>query len=189
MIKRRMGKSGIEVSALGMGCWAIGGPWTWEQPGEDPHPAGWGQVNDAESIRAIHVAMDMGINFFDTAANYGAGHSEKILGEAISGKRDNVIVATKFGHVVNEQKMVVYQDDDQILSNLRQDCENSLRRLGTDYIDIYQFHEASYDADQAPLVMEILEDLVTEGKVRYYGKARVSQSVSGAGSVKSLGEK
>ena len=158
MLKRRMGKSGLEVSALGMGCWAIGGPWTWKQPGEDPFPAGWGQVDDAESIRAIHVAMDLGINFFDTAANYGAGHSESILGEAISGRRDKVYIATKFGHVVDEVKKVVYRDDDQILSNMRQDCENSLRRLGTDYIDIYQLHEASYEPEKAPLVMAILEN-------------------------------
>ena len=169
MFKRRMGKSELMVSALGMGCWAIGGPWIWNQPGEDPFPAGWGQVEDAESIRAIHVAMDMGINFFDTAANYGAGHSERILGEAISGRRDKVYIATKFGHMVNEVEKVVYQDDDQILSNLRQDCENSLRRLGTDYIDIYQLHEASYEPEKAPLVMAILEELVEEGKIRYYG--------------------
>jgi aryl-alcohol dehydrogenase-like predicted oxidoreductase len=164
-----MGKSGLVVSALGMGCWAIGGPWTWKQPGEDPFPAGWGQVDDDESIRAIHVAMDLGINFFDTAANYGAGHSESILGEAISGRRDKVFLATKFGHVVDEVKKIVHRDDDQIQSNMRQDCENSLRRLGTDYIDIYQLHEASYEPEKAPLVMAILEELVEEGKIRYYG--------------------
>lgn len=169
MLKRRMGKSGLVVSALGMGCWAIGGPWTWKQPGEDPFPAGWGQVDDDESIRAIHVAMDLGINFFDTAANYGAGHSESILGEAISGRRDKVFLATKFGHVVDEVKKIVHRDDDQIQSNMRQDCENSLRRLGTDYIDIYQLHEASYEPEKAPLVMAILEELVEEGKIRYYG--------------------
>jgi aryl-alcohol dehydrogenase-like predicted oxidoreductase len=164
-----MGKSGLVVSALGMGCWAIGGPWTWKQPGEDPFPAGWGQVDDDESIRAIHVAMDLGINFFDTAANYGAGHSESILGEAISGRRDKVFLATKFGHVVDEVKKIVHRDDDQIQSNMRKDCENSLRRLGTDYIDIYQLHEASYEPEKAPLVMAILEELVEEGKIRYYG--------------------
>ncbi len=169
MLKRRMGKSGLVVSALGMGCWAIGGPWTWKQPGEDPFPAGWGQVDDDESIRAIHVAMDLGINFFDTAANYGAGHSESILGEAISGRRDKVFLATKFGHVVDEVKKIVHRDDDQIQSNMRKDCENSLRRLGTDYIDIYQLHEASYEPEKAPLVMAILEELVEEGKIRYYG--------------------
>ena len=169
MLTRKLGKSDFQVSAIGMGCWAAGGPWTWEQPGEDPFPAGWGKVDDSESMRAIHAALDLGINFFDSAANYGAGHSEKILGEALGEKRDQVIIATKFGHVVNEADKVVYKDDQQVLDNLRQDCENSLRRLDTDYIDIYQFHEASYDPQLAPDVMEILEQLVKEGKIRYYG--------------------
>jgi len=169
MLTRKLGKSDFQVSAIGMGCWAAGGPWTWEQPGEDPFPAGWGKVDDSESMQAIRTALDLGINFFDSAANYGAGHSEKILGEALGGKRGQVIIATKFGHVVNEADKVVYKDDQQVLDNLRQDCENSLRRLDTDYIDIYQFHEASYDPQLAPDVMEILEQLVKEGKIRYYG--------------------
>ncbi len=169
MLRRRLGKSNLEVSALGMGCWAVGGPWTWNQPDEEPFPAGWGQVDDAESIRAIQVALDLGIDFFDTAANYGAGHSEVILGKALADQRENVIIATKFGHMVNEVDKVVHKDDEQILGNLRQDCENSLRRLGTDYIDIYQFHEPSYDPDKAPQVVEVLEELVIEGKIRYYG--------------------
>lgn len=169
MLYRRLGKSEIEVSALGMGCWAVGGPWTWEQPGEDPFPAGWGKTDDRQSIEAIHAALDLGINFFDTAANYGAGHSERILGQALGDRRGEVIIATKFGHVVDESRKVVYKDDEQVLGNLRQDCENSLRRLGTDYIDIYQFHEASYDPELAPQVMNILEGLVKDGKIRYYG--------------------
>ncbi len=169
MLTRRLGKSDIQVSAVGMGCWAIGGPWTWEQPGEQPFPAGWGKVNDRESMRAIQTALDLGIKFFDTAANYGAGHSEKILGKALGSQREQVIIATKFGHMVNEAEKVVYKDDSRILDNLRQDCENSLRRLGTDYIDIYQFHEASYDPDLTPEVMGVLEQLVVEGKIRHYG--------------------
>jgi aryl-alcohol dehydrogenase-like predicted oxidoreductase len=169
MQTRRMGKSDIKISALGMGCWAIGGPWTWEQPGEEPFPAGWGKTDDQQSIRAIHAALDLGINFFDTAANYGAGHSERILGRALAERRSEVIIATKFGHVVNETEKVVYKDDHQVLGSLRQDCENSLRRLGTDYIDIYQFHEASYNPELAPQVMDILEQLVLEGEIRYYG--------------------
>jgi len=123
MLTRKLGKSGIEVSALGMGCWAIGGPWTWHNPGEDPWPAGWGQIDDQESIRAIHVALDAGVNLFDTAANYGAGHSEVVLGEALKRRRDQAVIATKFGHIVNETEKVVYGDDDQILSNVsRSSC-------------------------------------------------------------------
>ena len=169
MLTRRLGKSGIKVSALGMGCWAIGGPWTWHNPGEDPWPAGWGKIDDQESIRAIHAALDLGVNFFDTAANYGAGHSERVLGKALKGRRDQAMIATKFGRIVNEAEKVVYRDDDQILKNVRTDVENSLRRLQTETIDVYQLHQGEYDADRALELREILEDLVTEGKIRWYG--------------------
>ena len=169
MLKRTLGKSKLEVSALGMGCWAIGGPWTWDQPGREPYPAGWGDTDDDESIRAVHAALDMGVNFFDTAANYGAGHSEVVLGRAFKGKRDKVVIATKFGHIVNEEKKVVYGDPDQILKNVRTDVENSLRRLQTDYIDIYQLHEGGYDPKLSLELQVILEELVSAGKIRWYG--------------------
>ncbi len=169
MMKRTLGKSGIQVSALGMGCWAIGGPWDWAQPGEERRPAGWGQTDDQESIRAIHAALEAEVNFFDTAANYGAGHSEQVLGQALEGKRDQAVIATKFGHIVNEQQKTVYGDDSQILPNVRTDVENSLRRLGTDYIDIYQLHAGDYDPTLARELRDILEDLVAQGKIRWYG--------------------
>ena len=169
MLKRTLGKSGLEVSALGMGCWAIGGPWTWDQPGRDSYPAGWGNTDDEESIRGIHAVLDMGVNFFDTAANYGAGHSEVVLGRALKGKREKVVIATKFGHIVDEEKKSVYGDPDQILKNVRNDVENSLRRLQTDYIDIYQLHEGGYDPDQAMELQPVLEELVTAGRIRWYG--------------------
>lgn len=168
-MKRKLGKSGIEVSALGMGCWAIGGPWTWAQPGEEPFPAGWGKTDDSESIRAIHAGLDAGVNFFDTAANYGAGHSEVLLGQALKGRRDQVVIATKFGHIVNEQEKVVFGDFTKLLGNVRGDIENSLRRLQTDYVDVYQLHHGSYDAELGAEVREVLEDLVKEGKIRWYG--------------------
>lgn len=169
MLKRTLGKSGLEVSALGMGCWAIGGPWEWAQPGRDRFPAGWGQIDDDESIRAIHAGLDAGITFFDTAANYGAGHSEVVLGRALKGRRHDVVIATKFGHIVDETEKTVYLDEDQILPNVRGDVENSLRRLQTDYIDIYQLHEGGYDPQRAPALRDVLEDLVQEGKIRWYG--------------------
>jgi aryl-alcohol dehydrogenase-like predicted oxidoreductase len=169
MLKRTLGKSMLEVSAVGMGCWAIGGPWTWAQPGNEPFPAGWGNTDDDESIRAIHAALDMGVNFFDTAANYGAGHSEVVLGRALKGKRDNVVIATKFGHIVNEEKKTVYGDADQIIKNVRTDVENSLRRLQTDFIDIYQLHDSSYDPKLALELQTVLEELVSAGKIRWYG--------------------
>ena len=77
---RTLGRSGIEVSALGLGCWAIGGPWLF-----NGIQAGWSEVDDAESTRALNRALDLGANFFDTAANYGAGHSERLLGKAVKG--------------------------------------------------------------------------------------------------------
>jgi aryl-alcohol dehydrogenase-like predicted oxidoreductase len=169
MLKRTLGKSKLEVSALGMGCWAIGGPWTWAQPGREPYPAGWGNTDDEESIRAIHAALDMDVNFFDTAANYGAGHSEVVLGRALKGKRDKVVIATKFGHIVNEQEKTVYGDAAQIIKNVRTDVQNSLRRLQTDFIDIYQLHEGSYDPKLALELQAVLEELVSEGKIRWYG--------------------
>ena len=169
MLKRTLGKSKMEVSAVGMGCWAIGGPWTWDQPGNEPFPAGWGDTDDEESIRAVHAALDLGVNFFDTAANYGAGHSEVVLGRALKGKRDNVVIATKFGHIVNEEKKTVYGDPDQIIKNVRTDVENSLRRLQTDVIDIYQLHEGGYDPKLALELQPVLEELVSAGEIRWYG--------------------
>ena len=169
MLKRTLGKSGIEVSAVGMGCWAVGGPWTWHDPPNEPYPAGWGKMDDAESIRAIHAALDLGVNFFDTAANYGAGHSEVVLGQALQGRRADAVIATKFGHLVNEERKVVSSGDDVLIGNIRGDVENSLRRLQTDTIDIYQLHQGSFDKDKAPDVMAVLEDLVKQGKIRWYG--------------------
>ncbi len=162
-MKRTLGRSGIEVSALGLGCWAIGGPfWAGETP------LGWGEVDDNESIRAIHAALDMGINFFDTANVYGAGHSERVLGRALAGRRSQVVIATKFNAVFDEETRQVIGADPSP-EGIRRACEDSLRRLNTDYIDLYQFHDNGYPADQAGPVRETLEELVKEGKIRFYG--------------------
>ncbi len=169
MFTRRLGKSGIEVSAMGMGCWAIGGPWTYDDGENEPSAAGWGKIDDEESVRAIHAGLDAGVNFFDTAANYGAGHSERILAQALKGRRDKVVIATKFGYVVDQEKKLIARNDDVLLANIRQDCEDSLRRLDTDYIDLYQFHVGDYDPHKAGAVRDVLEELVKEGKIRWYG--------------------
>jgi aryl-alcohol dehydrogenase-like predicted oxidoreductase len=168
MFKRRLGRSNLEVSAMGLGCWAIGGPWDWLEADGSKNPVGWGQVDDAESIRAIHYALDAGINFFDTAANYGCGHSERILSQAIAGRRDKVIMATKFGYVVDEEKRIVTEAEN-VVNRIRQECEDSLYRLKTDYIDLYQFHKDDYDPEKAAEVRDVLEVLVSEGKIRWYG--------------------
>jgi aryl-alcohol dehydrogenase-like predicted oxidoreductase len=146
-----------------MGCWAIGGPF-WE--GETPH--GWGEVDDSESIRAIHAALELGVNFFDTANVYGAGHSELVLGQALSGRRDKVVIATKFNAVFDETTRQV-TGSDASPAGIRTACEASLRRLDTDYIDLYQFHDNGHPVEKALPVRETLEALVSEGKIRAYG--------------------
>ena len=160
---RSLGRSGIKVSALGMGCWAIGGPfWSGDTP------LGWGEVDDGESIRAIHAALDLGVTLFDTANVYGAGHSERVLGRAFTGKRSEVVIATKFNAVFDEQTRQV-TGSDTTPAGIRAACEASLQRLGTDYIDLYQFHENGYPPEKAEPVRETLENLVKEGKIRTYG--------------------
>jgi len=162
-MKRILGRSGIEVSALGMGCWAIGGPFF---AGETPQ--GWGEVDDAESTRAIHAALDHGITFFDTANVYGAGHSERVLGAALGSKRSRVVIATKFNAVFDESTRQV-TGSDASPAGIRKACEDSLKRLGTDYIDLYQFHDNGFPAKDAQPVRDTLEELVKAGKIRAYG--------------------
>jgi aryl-alcohol dehydrogenase-like predicted oxidoreductase len=175
---RSLGRSGIQVSALGLGCWAIGGPWDWRSPEGGRGPCGWGDINDDESVRAVHCALDYGINFFDTAANYGAGHSEQVLARALAGKRDKVVVATKFGFNVNEAEKYIRPYTDDHLTHVRAECAASLRRLNTDVIDLYQLHVWDYPLEKVPAMVDLLEALVKEGKIRYYGWS--TDSVEGA---------
>ncbi len=171
--QRMLGRSDIQVSPMGLGCWAIGGVWYWLDG-----PGGWGDIDDNESVRAIHAALDLGINFFDTAANYGTGHSERVLARALEGKRDKAVIATKFGFVVDEAaKRVTFCTDDHLL-HVRAECEDSLRRLNTDVIDLYQLHVWDYPLEKVPAMVELLESLVSEGKIRYYGWS--TDSVEGA---------
>jgi aryl-alcohol dehydrogenase-like predicted oxidoreductase len=162
-MRRVLGRSGIEVSALGMGCWAIGGPF-WD--GETP--LGWGNVDDEESIRAMHAALDRGVNFFDTANVYGAGHSERVLSRAIASRRSNVVIATKFNALFDEATRQV-TGSDASPEGIRRACEESLKRLNSDYIDLYQFHDNGYPAEKAAPIRETLEALVQAGKIRAYG--------------------
>jgi aryl-alcohol dehydrogenase-like predicted oxidoreductase len=147
-----------------MGCWAIGGPF-WS--GETPN--GWGKVDDEESIRAVHAAIDLGVNFFDTANVYGAGHSERVLARAFAGgKRAQVVIATKFNAVFDETTRQVLGSD-ATPEGIRKACVDSLRRLETDHIDLYQFHDNGFPPEQAGPVRDTLEKLVKEGKIRAYG--------------------
>jgi len=160
---RTLGRSGIEVSPMGLGCWAIGGVfWSGETP------LGWGKVDDEESIRAIHTGLEMGITFIDTADVYGAGHSERVLARALKGKRESVVIATKFSNTFDE---ITKQTGESNVSPdyIRQACEASLGRLDTDYIDLYQLHQNGFPADQAGDIRATLEELVAAGKIRAYG--------------------
>jgi len=138
---RELGRSGIQVSALGMGCWAIGGPfWAGETP------VGWGKVDDEESIRAVHRALELGVNFFDTADVYGAGHSERVLARALAGRRQEVVIATKFSNQFDETTKQI-----------------------TGSSAAQKFHWSDYPAEQAGEVADTLETLVAAGKIRAYG--------------------
>ena len=163
MENRMLGGSGIFVSPLGLGGWAIGGPFTL-----DGHQDGWGQVDDAESIRAIHRAVDLGVTLFDTADAYGTGHSEEVLGKALKELRHDVVIATKSGFTYDrEQRALIGQDWSP--AYIRRALEASLKRLCTDYVDLYQLH-TGYIPDEAvePVFLE-MERMKQEGKLRAYG--------------------
>src|SRR5215471_14560528 len=120
LLTRKLGRSNLAVSALGLGCWAIGGPTQFK----GVH-FGWGEIDEDEAIRAIHVALDAGITFFDTADIYGAGHSERILGRALAGRRDQALVATKFGLTFAEYSGQM-TGQDASPAYIQQACEASL---------------------------------------------------------------
>ncbi|MDQ0911134.1 aldo/keto reductase [Streptomyces canus] len=162
-ITRTLGRSGIEVSALGFGCWAIGGEWQ----DADGQPLGWGKVDDEESVRAVHRALDLGITFFDTADTYGAGHSERVLGRALGKRRDDVVVATKWGNVFDEETRTRTGVDDTP-AHARRALTASLDRLGTDHVDLYQLHLNDLDPERAAELRDLCEEFVGEGLIRAY---------------------
>jgi aryl-alcohol dehydrogenase-like predicted oxidoreductase len=149
---KKLGESNLEISRIGFGCWAIGGH-------------GYGKVNDQESIKAVRKALDLGINFFDTADVYGFGHSEEILSKALGPQRNKVIVATKFG--VNWDKNgKTYRDCSP--KRILEAVEASLARLKLDCIPLYQIHW--YDGKTSiSEMMETLKKCQKEGKILYVG--------------------
>lgn len=171
-ITRRLGTSEIEVSALGLGCLALGGPWERVHRGGAVYDPG--RIDPKEVIRGIHSAIDAGVTFFDTAANYGAGGSERMLGTALLEHRNEVAIATKFGYWVDEEsgKTNFYASDEtseSLVEHIEEDCNASLRRLQTDWIDLYLFHVNGFPTEKAHLVRDRLEKLVAAGKIRGYG--------------------
>jgi aryl-alcohol dehydrogenase-like predicted oxidoreductase len=158
---RRLGRSGVQVSPLGLGTARMAGlGWRDDLALQDPS-----QVKQ-DVVWQIQVAVDLGVTIFDTADNYGQGLSERILGEALRGRRDGIVVTTKFG----EDPMPDQEDPWSLDADaVEQKCEASLRRMGVQYIDLYLLHRRDYPLERAPALMEVLEDLVRAGKIRYYG--------------------
>jgi aryl-alcohol dehydrogenase-like predicted oxidoreductase len=154
-----LGHSGPDVTRLGLGTWAIGGPWQF----------GWGPVDDDDSIAAIRRAVEAGVNWIDTAAIYGLGHSEEIVGRALEGYAtgDDVLVCTKCGRKTLPDGSPY---GDLRPESIRQECEASLRRLGVERIDLYQIHWPDLDTG-TPLEesWSTMGELVDEGKVRWIG--------------------
>ncbi|HEY3129445.1 MAG TPA: aldo/keto reductase [Acidobacteriota bacterium] len=158
---RTLGRTGLRVSEIGFGCWAIGGPYKIKGI-----PIGWGPVDDRQSLQAIARALDLGVNFFDTADSYGFGHSETILGQALAGKRPSVIIASKVGNVALPDRP---HRKDSSASHILQTCERSLQRLKTDYLDLYQLHNPPMEKLWSSDAPEALARLQSEGKIRHYG--------------------
>ncbi len=160
MEKRQFGNTDLMVSEVGFGAWAIGGP---AMAGNIP--IGWGKTDDKTSVSALKKAVDLGINFFDTADFYGLGHSEKLIGNTF-GNDPSVIIATKVGHRLSE-KQQIYTDysGDYIIRA----CEKSLERLKREQIDYYQLHTAKVHELTNGECMEALEKLKQQGKIRYWG--------------------
>jgi aryl-alcohol dehydrogenase-like predicted oxidoreductase len=151
--ERRLGKSGMQVTKIGLGLWAAGGD-------------AWGPTDDQESLSAIDMALDLGVNFFDTSDVYGAGHSEELLGRAMKGRRDRFIVATKIGwrDFDGERNQSAYDTVEKLIAGV----ESNLARLQTDYVDVIQSH-INFREPTMEVFVEGFQRLQWEGKVRAYG--------------------
>jgi len=168
MEKRQLGGSGLEVTVVGLGCWVMGG-WM------------WGGADDDESIAAVRKAVELGVNFIDTAPVYGHGHSEEVVGRALEGLRDEVVLATKCGlvwppregrsHFVGPDGVPIYHNLEP--DSIVKECEDSLRRLKTDVIDVYQCHWPDPGSDLGD-TMEALVRLREQGKIRAIGVSNFS---------------
>lgn len=160
MEKRVLGNSDFEITRIGLGTWAIGGPWQF----------GWGEQDDNDSIRAIHRALDSGVNWIDTAPAYGLGHSEEVVAEALRQTDHNPYVFTKCG--------IVWSENGKPSQTLRKDsivreAEDSLRRLGVEVIDLYQVHWPIPESEIEEGCAAV-QELRTSGKIRYAGVSNFS---------------
>jgi len=155
MRTRKLGYTDLELTTVGLGTWAMGGPWLY----------GWGPQDDGEAISAVLAALDMGINWIDTAPIYGLGHSEELVGKALKQTSQKPLIATKCGLLWNEQ-------DQRIpcvkAKSIREECHRSLKKLGVEVLDLYQMHWPQPDEDIEE-GWEEMAKLAEEGKVRYIG--------------------
>jgi methylglyoxal reductase len=172
MKQRPLGNSGLSASIVGLGAWVLGGGPVWGQ-----------DTDDAESIRAIQGALDLGINLIDTAPAYGWGRSERVVGQALKGRRHQAVLATKCGLWWDDERGSFFTEmaGKNMYRSLRPDTiqieiENSLRRLEVDHIDLYQTHWPSVPPDQTPIAdtMEVLLKLKQQGKIRAIGVCNVA---------------
>ncbi len=153
---RVLGKTGLKVSEVGFGAWAIGG---------NVHGNSYGPTDDNQSLAAIDRALELGCNFFDTADVYGHGHSEELLGQALGGRRSEVIIATKVGGDFYHGTPRMNFNSDYIEFAIGKSCE----RLGSDYIDLYQLHNPPIQLVKDGRVFKTLERLKASGKIRHFG--------------------
>jgi aryl-alcohol dehydrogenase-like predicted oxidoreductase len=157
MRKRKLGWTDLELSVIGFGTWASGGSgWKFS----------WGDQDDKKTIEAIHKAVDIGINWIDTAPVYGLGHAEEVIGRAIKGIRGKLIIATKCGRRWKDNGFTLYGNLKK--NEIKKECEASLKRLGVTYVDLYQIHWPQPEPDVEEGWTAISE-LIKEGKVRYGG--------------------
>lgn len=147
---RELGRTGYKVSEVSFGAWAIGGS--------------WGTVSEEDAIAALHKAIDLGVNFIDTADVYGDGRSERLIGQVLKERPEQVIVATKAG-----RRLSPHVADGYNKQNLSAFVERSLKNLNTDCLDLVQLHCPPTEVYYRPEVFGALDELVTEGKIRYYG--------------------
>lgn len=147
---RELGNTGIKISEVSFGTWAIGGS--------------WGKTDDQEALRSLEYAMDQGVNFFDTADVYGDGHSEELLAKATKGKEDPIYIATKFCRQGD-----IFDPKNYSYEAVSRYCEDSLRRLNRETIDLYQIHCPATEILKDGSVFEVLDRLKAEGKIRHYG--------------------
>jgi aryl-alcohol dehydrogenase-like predicted oxidoreductase len=176
MNKRKLGKSGPKLTEIGLGTWAIGGPWDW----------GWGPQSDPESLETIERTLESGINWIDTAPSYGLGHSEEIIGQALKSRREQIFLATKCGLVWDASRKVTNNNQP---ASIQREVEDSLRRLKTEYIDLYQIH---WPDPRTPVEhsWEMILKLKEQEKIRFAGVSNFNvgllEKCGGIGHVDSL---